>query len=700
MVRFIIFILSVLGYLSALYIIDKGKKFAFYPAIMVSAITLAGYVAGMMNVMNEAYTLILFIGFVLLPLCLLYGFMCKEKMSFPEFTSIFPLIVFAIGAIILAYALNGHFLYDYDDFSHWGKIARIISTYQRLPIQTDALSHSSYPPGSALFIAYCANAIENTADVYLFAQAFMLLAFFVSVFALSKKIWIQFSFVPIIAFMMQYNIALDVLSVDNLLASITFAGVIFCLVNHKHIYRECHYLSFFLGTLVLVKNSGIFLCIIILVYALVLCFRNSKKIRWNLLFIIVPLVVFFGWKMYCRAVFDDIGKHALSIEYYKMVLGEKQGGNLWQSLSVVAPMLILPSKNHALYLLPGFVILAVFARKNKKYRHIFLFAFLLFVIYEVGIILMYVLSMPLEELLNKERHDYLRYNGTIVVVLVAIQLFLLVNSNLLSNKSIIGKVSGLIAGSLIMCMVGYSLSLKYWPLRSVERRMEKNQTVVQLMQISEQKMEFDSEDTVVILFSEKASRGYHELASCYYIGTEHIECCYSADEVEGNLADIPWAYFIDLYKNEVVLPRETNGILLYTDSDDSNVLDAVGYKENTRYSRWSSGDVNAIHWDTTGYIPIAPKDIIRLYNVTWYPSEENNGYGSIYWYEKQDSFMGKIDVLNAESLFEWNPVYDEKGNIIEIIVPKGINSKLSYIRLTCQNIDQTSVITVNETMTD
>lgn len=134
--------------------------------------------------------------------------------------------------------------------------------------------------------------------------------------------------------------------------------------------------------------------------------------------------------------------------------------------------------------------------------------------------------------------------------------------------------------------------------------------------------------------------------------------------------------------------------------DFTNVLTAAGYTENMRYSTGSASDVTATGWDLTGYIPATKGDVIRFANVTWYPSSENSGRGSLYWFDSSKTFIGNSNITTTDSLSNWQPVYDEAGNVSQITVPSGVGSSTAYIRICCQDITAASVITVNEKIYD
>ena len=149
----------------------------------------------------------------------------------------------------------------------------------------------------------------------------------------------------------------------------------------------------------------------------------------------------------------------------------------------------------------------------------------------------------------------------------------------------------------------------------------------------------------------------------------------------------------------------TNVLPLAVSIVDGTVLTgedgSVGYINNTRYSS-SSGYVAATGWDVAGLMPCARGDVIRLKNMTAYPYSEstNDNRGSIGFYDATRTWLASANLLNAETGLlgpTFNAEYDEDGNITQFTVPEwdGL-ATVAYFTITCQDINENSIITVNE----
>jgi hypothetical protein len=120
----------------------------------------------------------------------------------------------------------------------------------------------------------------------------------------------------------------------------------------------------------------------------------------------------------------------------------------------------------------------------------------------------------------------------------------------------------------------------------------------------------------------------------------------------------------------------------------TNVLDTVGWKDGVYLSNGNeSVDTNAC---TSGYIPITTiPSTIYLKNVTM-PDESSHG-NRVGYYKADKSFHAQMAITSSYS--DARPVFGEDGNLKQFYVD--VND-VAYIRINAWNIDETSIITVNE----
>ena len=123
-----------------------------------------------------------------------------------------------------------------------------------------------------------------------------------------------------------------------------------------------------------------------------------------------------------------------------------------------------------------------------------------------------------------------------------------------------------------------------------------------------------------------------------------------------------------------------------------------GYKRDTRTS--SSGDTAATGWCVTGLIPAKKGDIIRFKNVEYFDISGDGGSTSRTTFFAYDASFNKLTNAshNPNSLpgSEFAPVvYGDNGDVIQFTAPSGWGT-YAYIRICCGDLNEDSIITVNE----
>jgi hypothetical protein len=119
----------------------------------------------------------------------------------------------------------------------------------------------------------------------------------------------------------------------------------------------------------------------------------------------------------------------------------------------------------------------------------------------------------------------------------------------------------------------------------------------------------------------------------------------------------------------------------------TNVLETAGYTKGIYLSSGNeSADADAY---TTGYIPCNRGDTVYLKNITM-PNESGHG-NRIGVYSADKSVITGFPMTSDRT--DMNPVFDSNGNLVQFVP---LFSDMAYIRISAWNIDETSIITVNE----
>jgi hypothetical protein len=122
----------------------------------------------------------------------------------------------------------------------------------------------------------------------------------------------------------------------------------------------------------------------------------------------------------------------------------------------------------------------------------------------------------------------------------------------------------------------------------------------------------------------------------------------------------------------------------------TNVLDEVGYKKGVYLSNGNEGtDADAY---TTGFILCPFGSTVRFKNVS-IPDESSHGNRMSVYDENKEWVDGTCFSIRSSMTDGMNPVFDSNGNLVQVTMPF---TNQAYVRFSAWNIDETSIITVNE----
>lgn len=147
-----------------------------------------------------------------------------------------------------------------------------------------------------------------------------------------------------------------------------------------------------------------------------------------------------------------------------------------------------------------------------------------------------------------------------------------------------------------------------------------------------------------------------------------------------------------------------NQIPISTDTDGS-IYNGKGYKEGTRISS-SSGSISANDAvDLTGFIPIKLGDVVRMKNIDFVWATMGSA-GGLHFYAadkttKVRSFnTNELPDIAATFASDAGAVYDNAGNLVQFTITNygGMNTA-AFMRVCATNIDDSSIITINQEIT-
>lgn len=422
LVRLFLFFLSSLGFWETLRLGCKDKLgLYFLPSLTIAIQTTILFLAGLLNLLPEAVCVLYLLGF-----CGLISRIYPDRgiRFVRNYLNTGYVFLMAVLGIMACY-VRGKVFIHYDNFSHWALVVQQMLMHDRFPnFQDTLIQFQEYPLGSSVYIYFFAKLIGTGESVQMLAQIYMLAAAALPLFsfikqnkALSTVVMLFFLY-----FIFFYNIAITDLLVDTLLPMVGCCGLLFSAMHCKKgcKKRMVWLASVYMVQAVQIKNSGIFFAASIAMS--ILCStRHSKNLRHSVLCILFPVFTLLLWQKHCDYVFlaSATSKHAMTVRNYQTILGAKTAEDLrnicisffkfagyWKHIWLVA----------ALFAAFGCLILLWNKSLLKLYKHVFLASVGMYLLYQTGMLTMYIFSMPTGEALHLASIE--RYSKSILIAII------------------------------------------------------------------------------------------------------------------------------------------------------------------------------------------------------------------------------------------------------------------------------------------
>lgn len=424
-------------------------------------ITLAMFIAGLLNIMVEITFLI-----VVLALIAVYSIYNNNR----KFKNVFSagMLFFIVGSVFFAVLLNQHRLFAYDDFSHWALVVKQMLQNNRLPNSSDyMIGFQSYPTGEAGFIYFIAKILGETEGIMLVGKSIFSVACITPLFSLvknkSKSSYFMLCFFAVLVLFS--NNGTNTLYVDSLLTTITLGmtAIIFDSYFEKNINRAIFPLFLSTAVLVIMKNSGLlFAFILIVMFILAKLKRKDYNYPlYSLIAVASPFIFRKLWDSHTKFTFisSEETKHSLSLKNYQNTIADKTPE---QIKAIVNQMVERNIKiDHfdiqiVLFIFIFLIVLIIVKKhilKNKEIKielALFISLLLLYVLYQFGLLFTYLYSMPTGEAMALA--SYYRYNITMSLYILGVfTMYLLMMNNQSRNHHTIA--STMMIGFLIVSIV-------------------------------------------------------------------------------------------------------------------------------------------------------------------------------------------------------------------------------------------------------
>lgn len=424
--KLIVFILSNLG---LFLFVHHALKFKLETSGMMAVLIFSSilYIASILNVLLLITHMIYGAGII--SFCY---FVIKKRWR-PLFNRSYHSLILILFSFILISVLFNSKLVHYDNFSHWARIVKFLFLEGRLPLEADKIiEFTAYPVGSAIPLFYSAYYLKYNETILLITQFVIIVSAFSAMTIMTrdkKRVLTQSFFYMFLVFSLiaSRSIGLSVLLVDYLMVVLA-VGALVSLVHYRHQFKQMSLIMFFsIFYIITLKNSAIFFVIPIFFLYLYFVFRYHKKITIRISGTLLAISSFSStvmWSLHFNSNFSVVSKHGVSIDSYKSIFAEKSVDtiksiiNLFFStsfdLNTSASKGILVSFLSLLLLILSFE----YIRKTTKLYQYFVYLWIYVGTYYLGILAMFIFSMPTDEALVLAGYD--RYAASMAVYIILI----------------------------------------------------------------------------------------------------------------------------------------------------------------------------------------------------------------------------------------------------------------------------------------
>lgn len=410
-----LFLASMWGWLFIVY--RKGKiPILFVPVVTSVGISLFLYAGALTGMLNPSSWLV--VGAGLLGFSFFIKNVAEKNVSFPAPT-LFS-VCFGSGILIFTVLTLGFRFEHYDNFSHWAMTVKSMLITDQLPDAGNQLvTFKNYPPGCAVFIYYVCKFLGNAQGVMLLAQNSILFSCFLAVFGIIKEKQ---------RFLLSYlnlTIRINNLLVDFLLPLLAMAAIAFVYQSRDSLWKTSLCTALILGFTCIVKNTGIVFAGFVLAYYIWNIGKKKGIAAWIkavtvCMTVCLSLIPYAVWNLYVRCRFSGI-EQKFQLAFRKqesLAVSKEQYGQITEEFVKAA----FSTSNRAIlafFLCNIAAVLAVlfvriFLKKQWELGRVLVVVDLMAILYHIGILGLYLFSMPEEEAVRLAGFD--RYACSIMVL--------------------------------------------------------------------------------------------------------------------------------------------------------------------------------------------------------------------------------------------------------------------------------------------
>lgn len=406
------------------YLLYLRKKIPVELAVgfLFAGIGSAMFIAGILHILKETAWLIFAMGLYL-------AFLHVKKWNTEECVrhvrengnGVFALIFMVAAGIFFGVLLYENKFTHYDNFSHWGVAAKIISRKDMFPNGSDTnLTFTSYPLGSASFIYFFTEIMGDASEwLQMWSQAILMVGMLVGLFAFVRGVACLLAVCVAIVILLCGNVNFADLLVDTLLPVTAIGAMSLCIYYKKDLQKQIPFLIPYVIFLTAIKNSGVLFAALILGFVLFSIPRTQENLKTWLIVAASPVVLTFFWNKHVEQIFDGgtLSKHAMRMDNFQQVVANKTPEDLLEIVRVFV-ITVGQSIQPVVWLFLLGLLLLIFCRFAFKKDCAELcttlcFTGISYLLYQIGMLGMYILTMPLAEAIKMA--GYNRYHQTILL---------------------------------------------------------------------------------------------------------------------------------------------------------------------------------------------------------------------------------------------------------------------------------------------
>lgn len=393
----------------------------FLPVLTVAVQACALIAGGLVNLLGVTAWAVYLLGFGLL-----FRALWQEKAGNWKHYLRWGYVFFLVGAALAVVYLRGKVFTHNDNFTHWAIVVKRMLTSNRFPIVADTeIGFPYYPLGSSVFVYYFCKMVDNAEAIHMLAQCYMMLTAFLPLFVWAKENGAVCGGMITAAAVMifGYSIRITELLVDTLLPLMSMSAVMYVLYecsDSAEVTSDKKTAVWLLVPLLVwlaqIKNSGMLFAYLAVALLFLYPRWDGKQLPQKLAVAVAPALGTWIWSAHCSRVFPQElqEKHAMTAGNYMHTFAEKSLEDMrWIAVETVEFMLTREGFCWVVCWLAVAGLLTFLFRPALKKLYFRLLAGItgIHVIYILGMVGMYLFSMPIEEAMTLASIE--RYSRTL-----------------------------------------------------------------------------------------------------------------------------------------------------------------------------------------------------------------------------------------------------------------------------------------------